>query len=365
MARTEGYFDESGDFDMPPNIFCLSGYFIDSEAAVEMDVQWGEVLTAHSIPYFHMVDCAHGAGVFAKMSRDERAQIARKLIDLIKKYVLEGVSVVVKKGSFELSETNPDPYTSLVETCVYMLKSFLQGNQIKGDLAYFFEAGHKNKGRAYNNVAQTLTKMSATLNFGDKGTVRLLQAADILAWQTVKYVKDAIEQKRGPRKDFLSLMERPHTLFRMDHTDGTAVIYYELWPQSRRPKSEAALLVGKDRSTTMLFEEGDVPFFNVDKTTGWREGAASLACVGFKAVNETEMVLAFDEPRLYEAINVLMSAMAVYQNSPVGPLTPANGLGLEYREKDIILRVQLTTGKFMNFSFPLEAAKAFKEKLNI
>lgn len=63
----EGYFDESGDFDEEPKVFCISGYYLVSEAAKEMHEKWGEVLARHNIPYFHMVDCAHGNDAFAGM----------------------------------------------------------------------------------------------------------------------------------------------------------------------------------------------------------------------------------------------------------------------------------------------------------
>jgi hypothetical protein len=92
------------------------------------------------------------------------------------------------------------------------LDAFLKAHRIGGDMAYFFETGHKNKGRAYNNLAQMIAKMPASLTFAEKQKVRLLQSADLLAWQTAKYVKDALGNTRPPRKDFLSLMEHRHDI---------------------------------------------------------------------------------------------------------------------------------------------------------
>lgn len=55
MVLIEGYFDESGDLDSDPGVFCVSGYFIKPEAARLMDGEWGAILVDHQIPYFHML----------------------------------------------------------------------------------------------------------------------------------------------------------------------------------------------------------------------------------------------------------------------------------------------------------------------
>jgi hypothetical protein len=60
MLMVEGYFDESGDLDDAPGIFCVSGYFVETEAAKRMDAEWCEVLEKYQLGFFHMVDCAHG-----------------------------------------------------------------------------------------------------------------------------------------------------------------------------------------------------------------------------------------------------------------------------------------------------------------
>lgn len=116
------YFDESGDLTDPQKVFCVAGYFIQSDAAEAMDSEWDRVLNEHGLPYFHMVDCAHGNGVFAGKSKDERTEIVCKLIDLIKKYTLEGFSALAKEDEFEISDKNPDVYSSCVSACEHFSK---------------------------------------------------------------------------------------------------------------------------------------------------------------------------------------------------------------------------------------------------
>src|SRR4051812_16718124 len=70
----EGYFDESGDIEKDERIFCISGYYIESSRAKELDTSWQCLLDRYNLPYFHMVDCAHGNEPFDKLSKDERIE---------------------------------------------------------------------------------------------------------------------------------------------------------------------------------------------------------------------------------------------------------------------------------------------------
>jgi hypothetical protein len=94
MFVTEGYFDESGDFDDAAGIFCVSGYFVAADAAKEMDREWKVILDEYKLPFFHMVDCAHGNEFYATMTLDDRIELVKRLIALIKTYTFEGFSIV-------------------------------------------------------------------------------------------------------------------------------------------------------------------------------------------------------------------------------------------------------------------------------
>ena len=120
-----------------------------------MDQEWAAVLDEHRIPYFHMVDCAHGAGVFKDMAVEERSEIAKKLIGLIKQYTLEGFATFATADTYALAHGDKDAYTVFAAGCVHALQMFLKTSRIDGDIAYFFESGHKSKGSAYNHIAKS------------------------------------------------------------------------------------------------------------------------------------------------------------------------------------------------------------------
>jgi len=229
VVMVEGYFDESGSLGDEQGIFCISGYFVASESAAIMDHQWGQILYQHQLPYFHMVDCAHGSGVFAAKSKSERIEIVTKLIAVIKRHTMEGFSVLAHRDEFApAANENQDVYSVCAAMAVDALTVFLDTNRIKGDIAFFFEDGHKSKGKAYNHVAQRVKALPASISFAKKEKVRLLQAADLLAWHTRKYASDKRSGKRPPRKDFESLMQHRHAFFWMSAKDAEKYLAVEV-----------------------------------------------------------------------------------------------------------------------------------------
>ena len=172
MVIVEGYFDESGDPDVEPGIFCLAGYFISADAAKVMDEEWGRVLAEHNIPYFHMVDCAHGNGIFADMPLEERVEVVKQLIVLIKKYTEEGVGFLSKADSYDPPKNDaPNQYTYLASMCVDAIKMYLKMNRIEAGISYFFEDGHKSKKSAYMHIAQNVKREDDSLTFAAKDKI--------------------------------------------------------------------------------------------------------------------------------------------------------------------------------------------------
>ncbi len=366
MVAYEGYFDESGDFDVGPKIFCVAGYFFTSDAAKTMDVDWRKVLSDHSLPYFHMVDCAHGVGVFKEKSKDERIEIAKKLIDLIKRGVLAGFSVLTKAEYFSASDDEPDEYSSCVSTCVTALRSFLEIHRLSGDIAYFFETGHENRGRAYKHIAQRLKSTSASISFAAKQKVCLLQAADILAWQSAKYVKDRFfgtQPARPPRKDFMSLLEIPHTLAYVTTTNGERSLVVEDWPLSVRSPITTMLTINNDGPMPYFFDgEEKIPITPIESTDGFRMGGRQMCYVKFTSLNGKEFALAFEERRLLEAIGALMHAMSIYTDSD-GPIINSDSISIEETSHGKILRVVMG-GAPVSFLLSEDSMRKLKSSLS-
>src|SRR6267143_645594 len=85
------YFDESED--PRHKLLCVAGYLFKKENCELLEQQWSTVLKRENLPYFRMVDCAQGDGVFRGFSKDRRVQIQIELFDLLKKYMETGISI--------------------------------------------------------------------------------------------------------------------------------------------------------------------------------------------------------------------------------------------------------------------------------
>jgi hypothetical protein len=311
VVMFEGYFDESGSFEEGPGVFCIAGYHIEAEQARLMDAAWRQVLREHDIPFFHMVDCAHRAEAFKAKDVAECIDIETKLIALIKKHTIAGFSALANVNNFQLSPKYPDEYSACVESCVVGLASFLDLQRLDArDTAYFFESGHKNKGRAYQHVAQRIEEMGASITFAGKEQVCLLQAADLLAWQSTKYVKDRMSGARGPRKDFLSLMEHRHSILYQTIDNNELNFVMEDFPLKVRGEFTVGMNFNYDGPIAYFtVNEDSSPIIPVKAADAWAIGPGNMSLIRFNDFKGKEFFLGFDEMRLSEAIYAAMSAL--------------------------------------------------------
>lgn len=364
MVMFEGYFDESGSFNEESGIFCISGYFLTAENARAMDAEWLRVLIDHKLPYFHMVDCAHGNKTCAEMPVEERSEIASKCIALIKEFTLEGFSALTRKDNFAPTEDAPDVYSYCVSLSVQALRAFLKSIDATGELAFFFESGHNSQGRAYNHVAKEIANLSASLSFADKRDVRLLQAADLLAWQSTKFAKDQSSGARPPRKDFLDLMGHNHCLYFVTVKDGEQMFSQLAWPASRRSQRSAQLTVKYDGPVSYLLQAGEeLPIFPAADVIGWREGGGRMAYIAFKDPQGKTFYLALDDIRLYHTVSALLAASKIYSIRGL-PAISVEGASLSVtteNDEETVVHIAIPDGPGLSVRFPTGAVRRFKE----
>ena len=320
MAIYEGYFDESGAFDDPSKIFCISGYFLDSECAKWMTQEWNDVLAEFSLPFFHMVDCAHGTPPFDKLTKDQRIEVEKRLIGLIKKYTISGFSAVAHADYFKATPDHPDVYSACADMCSGALFGLLElRREIKDShVAYFFESGHDSEGLTYKLLAEKLKGSNASVSFARKREVPLLQAADLLAWQTAKYVKDNTSKARPPRADFLSLMEHEHDFLFMNHYDDVKQMSWESWPPNRRSAKTSSLTLHTKQSIPYFTENDEpIPIFPAQQTIGWRLGGGRMVFVRYKnLIDKThDFAVSFDERALQESVLMQILGLESYLGS--------------------------------------------------
>lgn len=225
MVHLEAYIDESGTSDDEP-VLAVAGYVFYEGLARAMEVSWKSMLRRYSLPYFHMVDCAHGAGHYSLLSRDQRIAVATDAIELIKAHTYGGFCALMPSHRFVSSSEFKSTYSTCVGHCLRQMCAAIDndralqaalGAEVK--LSLFLEGGHRHCSEA-RVVAKRAASASmstpplptsiASIEVGGKDGHVLLQAADVLAWQCAKYVKNKLGGSRKTRADFCSLVQAPH-----------------------------------------------------------------------------------------------------------------------------------------------------------
>jgi hypothetical protein len=160
---------------------------------------------------------------------DQRISLQKSLIDLIVRFGERGFAVSVDVKPFNNIMINNGFFNSAYAFCARCIideigRWFYQ-TKFSGKSAFFFENGHESRSEADRLISGLLTnpfnKVSG-LNYGyvahgfvEKAESPPVQAADILAWQWAKNVKERVSD-RPRRKDFEAMLRIPHVFYHFD-----------------------------------------------------------------------------------------------------------------------------------------------------
>jgi hypothetical protein len=217
VAVLECYFDESGSHDGSP-VLCVAGFLYEKERCKDLDLAWKDALDRFRLPYFHMVDCAHGSPPFKELSREERIAVETQMIGLIRSHATFGVAVALVESEYNELFPPPSPLKDAYSYSCWLALSGIYGwimrNQFDGKIAYFFEAGHKYQSEANALMAHIFNEPNlrqeyryAGHSFIAKEQARPIQTADILAWQHATDCKKILNKQRR-RADYSALIEQ-------------------------------------------------------------------------------------------------------------------------------------------------------------
>lgn len=223
VIEGRAYFDESGSHGGSP-VLCVAGYVFKKSEAIKLGHEWRKVLRWKKLPYFHMVDCAHGNGPFANLTKDERIAVETRLIEIIKAHAIQGISITVDPAEYASFPgklpTRPGLYDNAYAFCAQAImagiSAFIERNSRIGKMHYFFEAGHQSAPQA-DEIMRAMFAVPkhkhdfryAGHSFVEKADAPQIQAADLLAWQ---WYTDRRHQREGRprRKDCASLLQLHH-----------------------------------------------------------------------------------------------------------------------------------------------------------
>jgi hypothetical protein len=208
--KIEVHFDESGT---DAKELTVAGYLFEATRIDEFCHLWNKQLAEHDLPYFHMVDCAHQAPPFDKMTKDETVRLAMRMMGLIKRFSINGFVCNIqndktKKATF---------YAQAVSQATGMVTEWAEKTSFEGSIAYFFENGD-GQGLADdylksipNDPGLKSARRYAGHSFVPKTGNPGVQAADLLAWQYHNFTKKRANSTLA-RLDLRSLLRHPHLI---------------------------------------------------------------------------------------------------------------------------------------------------------
>lgn len=237
LIQCQVFFDESASHDGAP-FLCLAGLIFEKEQAIKLSRQWRKILEWRRLPYFHMVDCAHGNWPFDHLTKDERIDVARRMIEIIKRRAVQGLAVTIDNADFAsvmaefpvAARHYKTAYAFCSHTILSGVQSWIFKNQKVQEMAYFFEDGHGSKsqtdaimGNLFANPEKRQQYRYAGRGFVPKEKSCAVQAADLLAWQWYTDRRHQIEGKPR-RKDCESLFQLHWNAVHLDRAAITKII---------------------------------------------------------------------------------------------------------------------------------------------
>lgn len=223
VALAEVYIDESYD-DKEPPILCIAGYIYRKRKAKEFSRDWANYLRRKGLPFFHMAEAAHTKSGIFKDRPDLAIEVERELIKRTRTMTEIGLATTINEDHYAEfigpRAGTHSAYATALLMFMTQVRRWADRTGFDGQIAYFFEAGHKHQNDA--NVFMTwlfdsdriATKYRyASHAFVPKATPGL-HPADLLAWQWRLEMKRRLEpcRKHAMRADLNALL-RDHDVY--------------------------------------------------------------------------------------------------------------------------------------------------------
>lgn len=248
----EAYLDESGCDDQS-KILVVGGYVIAEPDARIMERKWKTLLERYKVPFFHMVDCAHGAAHFKDIPKAKRANFAQKIIELTLKYKTFGFAFAAPVAR-QFPVKGYDVYTSAILHSAILLQATLKCELFGESVTLNIEAGHKSAPAARACLdglkGDGNFDRIAGYSFVGKQEAVLSQAADLLCWQVAKNIKSMAFDSRPSRKDYQALISENTTIFYAWQKDDRMLLVSDPTPHLEQPTRNEVVID--------LFRRGEV-----------------------------------------------------------------------------------------------------------
>jgi len=222
LGMFKACMDESGT-DAASPIASVAGWIATLEDWAGFERQWLEALGDYGVTYFHMKEFAHSTGQFKdwKGNENRRKAFLKRLTKIVDRWSTFGIWVRVPKDEYRacLSEDEQsdmgDPYLFCLYTVITFLVPKWPALWRDAKLTFVFEENKEWSSQAQTNyfrlkrkLIERLGKRAAFLSdyftYCPKLCCVPLQAADFLAWESTKQLRELSRPMRGSLKALLA-----------------------------------------------------------------------------------------------------------------------------------------------------------------
>jgi hypothetical protein len=235
LAAAHAYMDESVDKDR--RMFVVGGFVGRADAWSSLRFDWVDRLQPKRLPHpvkaFHMTDCENGGREFRDdlgWDKQSRTALIIDLIDIICRYPIGmfGMGLPIKEYESLTPVTDEgiklgySQYHFIFQAAIAYLVGELEDNDFpRHDTVDFFfdrKSPHETWAKRLHKELQTTNKpwshRIGPLTFDSKENLRLLQVADVGAYESMKYLTNAVFKEGRSRRSFNKLADN-HCVFKL------------------------------------------------------------------------------------------------------------------------------------------------------
>jgi hypothetical protein len=223
MAMMTAYFDDSGTHK-ESDIAVAACLVSDDRRWDRFGPSWNRVLEEAGMADdgFHMAEFVAHKPPFDAWDAQRREAVIKALISTINRHALVGMATAVVKTDYdrfvtgELRRRLGDlHYTFAVESCLAFVEEWMKRTSLVQPVYYVFDAMGKGRHEIADLFEDIIDRKLGThfgiepsgYAFGSRRSIVQLQAADILAWEANKYMRDHQFTAKTPRKSFQSMVD--------------------------------------------------------------------------------------------------------------------------------------------------------------
>jgi hypothetical protein len=223
MAMMTADLDDSGTHQQS-EVAVAACFVSDVRRWAKFETEWRSVLDDSDIAGcgFHMADFVAHQRPFDSWEQDKRDRTIKSLIGIIKEYALTGMATAVVKRDYDRfvvgklrDKLGHYHYTFAVQGCLAEIERRRAKEWDTQAYAYVFDWMTKGKHEIDNlfdsilahNLGAHLGVEPDGWTYGNRKQQVQLQAADMLAWEANKYIRDHQNTGLTPRRSFKSMVD--------------------------------------------------------------------------------------------------------------------------------------------------------------